>query len=198
MAKKPTSARPSFYEAVFQGKPKVVRAFMSGLIMGSGLDATVIWNYDEGIEYGGATGRLVGMVGLRTRVCHVIVDKDTAALLRRLRRRIVAETGLEIAGLRRVKSARMEFEFHTYGARHHRQIVDLLSDLPVGLKLVDFWTDVQEDPKAKGVEAYTAVHDFSSGGKGAVTGRLDLLVAFKSRCAAFPLLETEDVKLTLA
>ncbi|MCP4573052.1 MAG: hypothetical protein GY838_11915 [bacterium] len=198
MAKKSTSARPSFYEAVFRGKPKVVRAFLQGLVMGGGLDATVFYNFSDGIEHEGKAERLVEMVGLRAHGCHVVLDGATTALLKKLRNRIVGEMGLEISSIRRVKSARMEFEFHTYAPRYHGQIMDLLHELPSGLKLDGFWTDVQEDPHAKGVEAYTAVHDFTSSGKGAVIGRVDLLVAFKADCERFPLMETEDVKLTLA
>lgn len=198
MAKKPTSARPSFYEVVFRGKPKVVRAFLSGLIVGSELEATIYYNYDVGIEHGGTAEKLADLVGIGGAACHAIVDAGTAALLRKLRKRINTETALEITALRRVKSARMEFEFHTYGPTYHRQIVDLLRGLPAGLKLKDYWTEVQEDPEAKGVEAYTVAHEFSSSGKGAVVGRVDLLVAFKDECAAYPLMETEDIKLTVS
>lgn len=198
MAKNPTSARPSFYEVVFRGKPKVVRAFMQGLVMGGGGDATIFYNYDVGIEHEGKAKKLAGLVGIRGTACHVIVDSVTVASLRRLRKRIAKEMGLEISSLKRVKSARMAFEFQTFAPRYHRQIVDLFRDLPAGLKVDEFWTDVQEDPSAKGVEAYASAHDFTSSGKGTVIGRLDLLVAFKERCADFPLVQTEDVQLTLA
>lgn len=198
MAKKPTSTRPSFYEVVFQGKPKVVRAFLEGLVLGGGLDATVFYSYLDGIAHDGKAERLARKVGIRSAECHVVVDRETNALLRRLKRRIEKDLGLGIASQKRVAGARMDFEFHTYAPRYHREIMTLLEKLPAGLKLEDYWTDVAQDPHAKGVEAYTAVHDFSSSGKGAVVGRVDLLVAFKERCAEFPLIETEDVQLSLA
>ncbi len=197
MAKKPTSARPSFYEVVFRGKPKVIRAFLQGLVMGGGVEATVFYSFSDGIEHEGKTDRLAGLVGLRASGCYLVVDRETGTLLRRLKSRIERELGLEIVALRRVKSARMAFDFNTYAPRYHHQIMDLLQELPAGLKLEGFWTDVEQDPHAKGVETYTAVHEFTSSGKGTVVGRVDLLVAFKKRCAEFPLIQTEDIKLTL-
>jgi hypothetical protein len=198
MAKKPTSASASFYEVVFRGKPKIVRAFLQGLVMGGGVEATVFFSFNDGIAHEGKGERLAELVGLRAADCHVVVDGETNALVRKLKRRIAGELGLEVAAQRWIKSARMGFSFHTFAPRYHVEIMELLEKLPGGLKLDDFWTDVEEDPRAKGVEAYTAVHDFSSSGKGTVVGRVDLLVAFKARCADFPLIDAADIELVLA
>ena len=53
MAPKDKITRPSFYEVVFNGKPKVVRAFMKGFVMGTLEDAVVIYSYNSGIFHEG-------------------------------------------------------------------------------------------------------------------------------------------------
>ncbi len=47
------TATPSFHEVVFRGKPKVVKAFLKGLIMGATRSATIFFSFDEGIHHEG-------------------------------------------------------------------------------------------------------------------------------------------------
>ncbi len=198
MAQNKKTPRSTFYEVVFRGKPKVVRAFLEGLIMGSDTDATIIYSYLEGIHHEGKAERMAEMVGIRSADVHVIVDRGTSDLLKKLKRRIVKNLGLEITSHRHVRSASMSFEFQTYAPRYHQQIVGLLDKLPTGLRLDGYKVDVERNPDAKGIEAYAPVHDFCSEGSGSVVGAIDQLVAFKVRCLEFPLIKTEDVMLTVS
>jgi hypothetical protein len=191
MAKQTTS----FSEVVFRGKPKVVRAFLQGLVLGSGRDVTMFFNYDEGIRHDGKAAQLAGRVGIRATECHVVVDADTSALLKRLAGRIQDETGLEICRHRRVRSAAMAFEFETFAVRYHDEIMTLLKNLPGNLRLRGFKHEVRQDSDAKGIEAYTAVHHFESMGKGEVTGPVDELVAFRHACADLPLVDVDEIAL---
>ncbi len=46
MAVKKSAVRQTFYEVVFQGKPKVVRAFLMGFVMGNAQsNGAMIWNF---------------------------------------------------------------------------------------------------------------------------------------------------------
>ena len=195
MAKQTTGKTTSFFEVVFRGKPKVVRAFLRGLIIGSGQDATVFYSYHDGIRHDGKAAQLAEMVGIRATDCHVVVDNVTSDLLKRLTKRIEAETGLEILTHRKVRSAAMAFEFEAFAPRYHTEIMALLNKLPAGLRLRGFQHEVTRDAEAKGVEAYTAVHHFESCGKGEITGPVDVLVAFRRTCADYPLINVEDIVL---
>ena len=195
MPPKTKPARSSFYEIVFRGKPKVVRAFLEGLIIGSGSDATIFYSYLDGIEHDGKAVQLAEMVGIRASDCHVVVDADTSALIKRLAKRIERDTGLEIATHRKVRSASMGFEFETFAARYDGEIMALLKDLPEGLKLRGFTHKVNRDPDARGVEAYSVAHHFESEGKGTITGPVDALVAFRRTCHDCPLIKTESIDL---
>jgi len=198
MAKSSKTTKTSFYEVVIQGKPKVVRAFLSGLILGADQAATVFYSFDEGVYHEGKAERLKELVGVRTKDCHVIVDAGTSALIKQLKRRIVAETGLDITAHRRIRSASVYFKFHAYAPHYNREIVDLVKQLPAGLKLGGFKHEEKHTPDAKGVEAYASVHHYEACGEATISGPVDLVIGLKRRFADFPLIDSDDVILKLA
>ena len=198
MATKNNTAKKSFYEVVFLGKPKVVRAFMKGFVMGNLDNASVIYSFNAGIHHEGKVEKLVELVGIRGTDCHVIVDSDTSALLKKWAKRIARETGLEIVSHRNVRSAGMYFKFQAFAPRYNDEVVKLVKTLPTGLRVEGFKHDVRLDPKAKGIEAYSAVHHYEACGEATVVGRIDLLVALKKRFEDYPLIQSEDIVLKLA
>lgn len=198
MATKNNNAKKSFYEVVFLGKPKVVRAFMKGFVMGNLDNASVIYSFNAGIHHEGKVEKLVEMVGIRGTDCHVIVDSNTSALLKKWTKRIARETGLEIVSHRNVRSASMYFKFQAFAPRYNDEVVKLVKTLPAGLRVDGFKHDVRLDPKAKGIEAYAAVHDYEACGEATVVGRVDLMVALKKEFEDFPLIQSEDIVLKLA
>jgi len=193
-----SNAKKSFYEVVFLGKPKVVRAFMKGFVMGTLDNAMVIYSYSSGIYHEGKTEKLAELVGIRGTDCHIVVDSDTSALLKKRAKRINRETGLEIISHRHIRSASMFFKFHAYAPRYNQEIVDLVTKLPSGLRVDGFKHEVQLDPKAKGIEAYSVAHHYEASGEATVVGRIDLLVELKKKFADFPLIQSEDIVLKLA
>jgi len=197
MAKKTTPA-PRFYEVVFRGKPRVVKAFLKGLMMGAGRDVKAFYNFDEGVHHEGKAEKFKEMFGVRATDCHVIVESDASKYLKSMARAIVTETGLEITANRSIRSASMSFEYHAYAPRYSAEITNLLKSLPKGLKLQDYRHDEKRDPSANGIEAYSVVHDFEASGSGTITGRIDLLIGFKSEMTKLPLIKSEDIILKLA
>jgi hypothetical protein len=197
MAKK-NSDRKSFYEVVFTGRPKVVRAFMKGFVMGTLDDPTVIYSYDAGIYDEGKVEKVAEMVGIRGTDCHLVVDSDTSALLKKRAKRIARETGLEILSNRHVRSASMSFKFQAFAPRYNQEIVDMVKNLPAGLRVDGFKHDVRLDPKARGMEAYSAVHHYEACGEATIVGRVDLLVELKKKFADYPLIKSGDIFLKLA
>lgn len=193
-----TSGDRAFNEVVFRGKPKVVRAFLSGLLLGAGRRAVIYYSFLDGVQHEGKAEKLAEIVGVRTSDCHVIVDAGTAAWLTGLAGGIAAETGLEITANRGISSATMEFRYHAYAQRYEDEIMAVLNGLPDGLKLAGLRRDVRTDPDAKGVEAYAPAHEFEAKGSGSVHGAVDQLIELKRRLAAFPLLKVADIELKLA
>lgn len=198
MVQKKNQTAASFYEVVFRGKPKVVRAFLAGLVMGAGHEARIFYSYEEGVHHEGKAEKLKEKLGIRALDVHVIVDGNTSALLRKLNRRITEKTGLEITSHRRIRSAGMEFSFHAYARKYDRDITAVFSDLPEGLKLRGYRHNVTQDPSAKGVEAYAPTHDYEAEGSGTVSGPIDRLIAFRRKLEDYPLIETGEIMLKFA
>ena len=198
MAQNTSSAKPSFYEVVFQGKPKVVRAFLSGLVMGTGADATIFYSYTDGVFHEGKAEKFAEMTHIRAIDCHVIVDSVTSAFLKKKKKSILKETGLEIKSHKRIRSGNLAFSFQAFAPKYNDEIVNLVKNLPKGLKVEEFTHDVKRDPKAKGVEAYSPVHHYEANGSATIVGRVDLVIELKKTFAQFPLIKSEDVRLKLA
>lgn len=194
------SRRPkvrTFSEVVFRGKPKVVRACLSGLLLGAGRQAPVFYSFLDGVHHEGKAEKLAGLVGARGSDCHVIVDAETATWLRGLSRAITAETGLVIASNRRIRGASMDVRYHTYGKKYEDEILALLRDLPAGVRLSGFRQDTRLDARGRGLEIYSPVHEFESLGEGSVSGPVDELIRLRRRLAEHPLLRVADIRLTL-
>jgi hypothetical protein len=198
MAQIKKNAKRTYYELVFEGKPKMVRAFLSGLVMGTGAEADIYYSYDEGVFHEGKVEKIAEMARVRAKDCHVIVDWATNPQLKKLKKRILAEAGLEITSQKNIRSASVEFCFEAYAARYNDEIVALLKGIPKGLKVQGFKHDVRLDPKAKGPEAYSPVHHYEAKGQGTVTGRVDLVIDLKRKFGDYPLIKSEDVRLKLA
>lgn len=187
----------AFNEVVFRGKPKVVRAFLSGLLLGAGRRAQVYYSFVEGIEHEGKAERLAEMVGVRSSDCHVVVDAETAGWLKGMARAIAAETGLAITANRRVRGASMELKYHAYAQRYEDEIMSVLGDLPPGVKVTGMKREARTDPRARGVEAYSPAHEFEAKAGGTLTGPVDALVEVRRRLAGYPLAKVSEISLKL-
>ena len=186
-----------FSEVVFRGKPKVVRACLSGLLLGAGRQGAVYYSFLDGVHHEGKAEKLAELVGVRASDCHVIMDAETAAWLRGLSRAITAETGLVITSNRRIRGATMALRYHTYGRKYEDEILALLRDLPAGLRLSGFRQRERLDESGRGLEIYSPVHEFEAVGEGAISGPVDELIRLRRRLAEYPLLKVSDVQLTL-
>ena len=130
MSPKSQKSNSTFYEVVFEGKPKVVRAFVSGLVMGACDGATVYYSFLDGIHHDGKAERLAEMVGIRSTDCYVVVDDCLSAVLKKLGKRIKDETGLSIRSHRKIRGASFGFEYHAYAKKYDEEILDVIRNLP--------------------------------------------------------------------
>ncbi|MCP4291130.1 MAG: hypothetical protein GY780_04780 [bacterium] len=198
MAKKTNTDKKSFYEVVFQGKPKVVRAYLAGLAAGSDKDATVFFSFQDGVFHEGKVERLSELLHVRALDCHVIVDSDTSTRLKKLAKTLPETTGMKITDHRHIRSASLKFEFEAFAKKYNDEIVEVFKNLPSGLRLNGYSHDVKLDPSAEGIEAYAATHDYEAKGSGTVIGRVDLMIELKRSFYNLPLIKSDDIELKLA
>jgi len=198
MANNKQAAKKSFYEVVFLGKPKVVRAYLAGLVHGNDHDHSIFFSFEDGVHHEGKVERLSELLHVRALDCHVIVDSATSALLKKKAKKLPATTGLEIVSNKHIRSASMEFSFEAFAKRYNDEIIATFKNLPAGLRLDGYQHNVKLDPTAKGVEAYASAHDFEATGSGSVIGRVDQLIELRRDLHQFPLIKTEEIMLKLA
>ena len=188
----------SFYEVVFEGKPKVVRAYLHGLVAGSGHEANIFFSYDEGVQHEGKVERLSELLHVRALDCHVIVCAETSALLKKKAKKLTEDTGLKITAHKHIRSASIEFNFEAFAKRYNDEIVDVFKKLPSGLRLDGYQHNVKVDPAAEGIESYASAHDYEACGSGTVVGRVDLVIALKKDLHQYALIKTDEIILKLA
>ncbi len=198
MANNKQAAKKSFYEVVFEGKPKVVRAYLAGLVAGSGHEATIFFSFEDGVFHEGKTERLGEFLHVRALDCHVIVDAGTSAMLKKRVRKLPMETGLEITAHKHIRSASLDFSYEAFAKKYNDEIIEIFKTLPLGLRLDGYQRNVKLDPAAKGVEAYASAHHYEACGSGTVIGRVDLVIALKKSLHQFPLVKMEEIVLKLA
>jgi len=192
------STRRTFYEVEIQGPPKVIFGFISGFLLGSGEDTTAYCCLDDDVAHEGIGERLAELVRLRPRDVHVVLDNSTTKLLKKVARRMKQETGLELVSCRHIRSASFHFKFDAYALRYDIEIMDLLKELPRGVRLVDFEREVVIDPKAKGIESYAPAHHYEVRGSGTITGRIDLVIEMRRKINQHPLIKPKSIQLNLA
>jgi hypothetical protein len=126
------------------------------------------------------------------------VDGDMAALLKKRVRRIEEDTGLQIHEVRFIRSATLEFEFQAYAPKYAAQIRKLIESRPEGLRLDNYRKKETRNPEGRGVEMYTAVHDYEFEGSGKLVGRVDLVVEARRLLDQHPLVEPQLIRLNRA
>jgi hypothetical protein len=193
------AANVTYHEVVIKGSPKTVRGLLTGLALGAGEDLAFWFHEDEDIvdpTIPRTARRTIEKLHLLpTTLVRVVVTGTIAKLLRARRRAIEASGVCEVVEIDRVKKARFELCYHTYAKRYDDEVQILLKDLPRGVKLLNPVHDVELDPDAEGVEAYSPAHSFESRGGGIIEGRFDLVLDLRNRLDVHPLIDCEAVEL---
>jgi hypothetical protein len=189
------TARPTFYEIVVEGHPELARGLLAGLRLGAGGQGTLHFSEEEGIVPHRFGSRIKEMVGLHAAVHHVIVDGELRGLLRRYEKRLAKDYGVRLGTQKRIRGARFTFEYHAYARRYGQEIQRVLKARTKGLKLEGGKPKETLDPSARGIEAYSPAHHYEVKGKGAVSGRVDQLVAFRKILDEHPLVQVSAIKL---
>lgn len=193
------TATPAFYEVLLEGSPKVASGFLAGLALGAGIEAQVYYCHEDAIgEEEGLGERLAELLARQPRDCRVVVDGGLRELLRRLGARLGRQTGLELASIRRVRSAELPFRYEAFARRYAEQIERKLGELPAGVKVLDHERQESVDPEAAGLEAYSPAHDYEIKGQGRIVGRVDLVVEARRALAEHPLIKVDRIALTYA
>jgi hypothetical protein len=198
MAKPKRTTRITFYEVVMAGSHKMVRGFITGLQLGRQEEKRIYYHFQEGVFHEKFPERLAEAVHILPEDCHLIVDSKIRDLLKRFARPMEAELGLRIKSIRYIRSAVLPFRFEAYARRYGVEIMGILNGLPPGVRLQDFKHKEKVYPRAAGLEAYAATHEYEIKGSGKVVGRVDLVIQARRNLDSHPLIKPAQIKLNLA
>ncbi len=191
--KKPTA----WYEVVLAGSHDMIFGLLTGLGLGAGQDATIIYAHEAGVAESSGGSKLKEMLRIGTHHCQLILDGATRGLLKRKAKRIFVETGVEVVSDRKIRNAEFKFCYQAYAPRYGEEIAGILKALPRGAKVVSHKHDEKINPKAKGAEGYAPAHDYEVNGEGEIRGRFDLVLAAHLELDEHPLVKVDEIELEL-
>jgi hypothetical protein len=180
------------------GSHKTVRGFITGLMLGRQEEGEVFFHFWEGVFHEKFPERLAEAVHLLPEDCHLIVDSKIRKLVQKHAGELEKRLGLRILSSRYIRSAHFPVRFQAFAKRYDVEIMGLLKGLPQGVRLEDFKRKKKLHPKAQGIEAYAAAHDFEVKGSGKVTGRVDVVIRARHQLDAHPLIKVGKIRLNMA
>jgi hypothetical protein len=186
---------PTFHEIAAEGPIERSHGLLLGVLLGSGVTGQLYFADEEGIA-GSLGERLLAAVGLHAPICHAVADTALRDLFRRFAEPLALH-GLRVAQVRAVRDARFKFGFRAYTPKHTADFRALIAGLPKGIELDVGETRERLDPDAAGVEAYTAAHAYESAAEGAISGRVDLVIAARRHLSTQQLVQPGHIELDL-
>jgi hypothetical protein len=189
----PKRSRSTFWEILVQGNPDRCHGLLTGLKLGSGSDARLFFARDAGIRIPMGE-KILDLMHAHAGVAHVVADSQGRKLLRSFSKQL-NELGFRIADEKKILAAKFEYEFQAFAKRYGDEIRDLLKSLPRGLKHEAEAIKETKDKAAKGVEAYSPVHDYEIEGCGKISGPVDLVLEAREALDDHPLVKAGVVEL---
>jgi hypothetical protein len=199
MTNNPADRAPlTFSEVVLTGAAGPVRAYLTQLCADHGKCLTCWFHEETAIDDGeGALAKAAEKLHLRAPDVNLVASDDLVALLREHADDAASQGAGKMVSVTPVRAASFAVKYRAYSAEHDQKIQDLLHDLPPSLRLEDEQHEVQVDPGAKGVEAYSPAHDYEAHGSGTITGRVDLVIAKRKQLCEQELIQAGKIVLEL-
>jgi hypothetical protein len=141
--------------------------------------------------------KLMDLVHAHAGVGHVVADGEGRKLLRSHAKKL-EELGFRISDEKKILAATFEYDFKAYAKRYGDEIRALLGSLPKGIKHEAGPTKETKDKGARGVEAYSPVHDYEIKGGGKISGPVDAVLEARAALDAHPLVKAGIVELETA
>jgi hypothetical protein len=180
-----------YYELLVKGNEDKIFAYLNGYLTGKKIKQGVIFCEEcpfrihelrELIRYHGDVAHIICRAGLRQTVLSAI-------------RSAPAAYSFEVKKDRKITSASFEFKFETFSKKVAGGLKRMFTQLPAGLKLIDFQPEETIDPDAKGIERYAPAHEYQYSGEGMVAGNVETLLDFHCRLSQSDFVELEEIVL---
>ena len=156
-------------ELVVEGNEFLVQGFVKGLFVSGPSYAWPVFNSEFGIKAERFSSVLKEWVGLAEHLSHFVIAAEALDLVRDALRNPRCP-GLELRTIRPVLGASFDFTFAMYNAELAQQARAIFEKVPDGVTVADYEVTELLSEADKGVELYTAAHDYEMKGSGSVSG----------------------------
>ncbi len=190
--------KKKYFECVFEGKYETIWGMLEGFLLANGEKWEFWFSRKSGIETETFAEAILEWGALRSRLHHVVLDKD---FHRELQKRIGGRDDLKLIkaeytkSAREIKSASFKFEARAYAKKYGSEIKEILTKLPAGIKIEGCKPSESINESAKGVELYAPEHDYTFKVDGTATGDFRAILDFRKKLEDHPLVEVSLISL---
>ncbi|MFA6413170.1 MAG: hypothetical protein WCW53_10785 [Syntrophales bacterium] len=160
-----------YFEVVIEGHHEFIKGFISGLIIGKGIQGEAFFGEDFDIDDESAFEMLARLVGVRGEHTVIIVESQVLEILREALGRQGRKGGMNLVSVHGIKNAFFTFSIQTFSREIGKELDHILTDASSCLKIEPPYAPREtETPEARGVEAYAPLHDYEFQVRGSISG----------------------------
>jgi len=191
--------RSQWFEIVVAGEAPQVKGLMIGFLCGRGEKPHrgIFFCEDHDIDSESFLQTIKEWMHLTREMTRIVAEKSRVDLLKEAVALSEPLFHFQVVSVKKVKKASFSFQYAIYSKEHGKRVKDLFASLP---STVEVHYEKQEeiiDKDAKGVEAYSPVHDYTLESKGTVSGPLQNILDLHGRISEIDLIEAEHIQLEL-
>jgi len=165
----------AFSEIVIEGPFMLVKGFLLGYLSQKPHENPYFFHRKAGIKRETLKGFLKELFELDN-VVHLCLLSDLVDDFVKATEYYTKVTGMKIESIKKIKSANFEFAYEFFNEQIARDAKKLLQELPDDVKIEGYKPIEERDAEGTGIEAYAPLHEFTSRGKGTVSGDFDSVI----------------------
>lgn len=179
----------TYHEIIIKGDDNVVDGYLKGFLAGRGVKSGFYFSKDWPFRL----GHIREIIKYRGPVVHVICSGSLRATITSAVDK--SDLEIEVETTRKIDSLSFGFNFMAANREVAASIKRTLGRLPAGVKLEDYAPEESVDPDAKGVEAYSPVHDYEFKGEGKARGDVDGVLALYRKLTENRAFRVEEINI---
>ena len=189
---------PECFHLVIQGKEKVARGFVEGLMVGANAYGSIYFIDDLEVDSRHLLDWFKHLLSSKHEYISMIVEDHLLDLITKGVEDQAQDLNLSVVAAKKVTSASFEFSFECFSKEHGAAIKKLLEELPEDVVMLpDTQFKTLHHPDAQGLEMYSPIHEFEYSGKGTLQGKVKKVVEIYRKASEEPLIKLEKLQFQL-
>lgn len=186
-----------YREMVVEGPPLLLKGYLAGLAVARGMDpGLVLFANEVGVDSEGILEQLAEWMHLHGVISHLLVPRSFHGDVKQGLAKASEHFGVKVKSDRSIRSASLPFQFTAYSTKQAASVEDLFARFGDRIRFPEDYRPAETvDPSARGVEAYTAVHEYEKSGHGTVTGSLAAMMELQRAASDVPVLKVGKIRL---